>query len=125
MNKTVLGVGNCSYDHGNVEALILEHFDVDVQAASLGDEAIEKLRADSFDLVLVNRKLANDASDGVELVTRIKADPQLAETPVMLLSNYPEAQNAAVAAGAEPGFGKAELGRPETVEKLGRFLGAM
>ena len=123
MKKTVLGVGNCSHDHGNVEALILKHFDIDVEAVSLKDEAIERLRSGSFDLVLVNRKIANDASDGLELITRIKADPQLAKTPVMLLSNYPEAQKAAVAAGAEPGFGKAELGRPETVEKLGRILG--
>lgn len=123
MKKTVLGVGNCSFDHGNVEALILANFDAEVVAAALKDEAMEKLRSGSFDLVLVNRKLTQDLSDGLELIERIKADPQLAETPVMLLSNYPEAQKAAVAAGAEPGFGKAELERPETVEKLGRFLG--
>ncbi|MEE8450599.1 MAG: response regulator [Thermoguttaceae bacterium] len=123
MKKTVLGVGNCSFDHGNVEALILEHFDAEMVAASLKDEAMERLRSGSFDLVLVNRKLTQDSSDGLELIERIKADPQLAETPVMLLSNYPEAQKAALAAGAEPGFGKAELGRPETVERLGRFLG--
>ena len=41
----------------------------------------------------------------------------------MLLSNFPEAQEAAVKAGAEPGFGKAEFDRPETVERLARFLG--
>lgn len=123
MKKTVLGVGNCSFDHGNIAALILANFDAEVVAASLKDEAMEKLRSDSFDLVLVNRKLTQDLGDGLELIERIKADPQLAQTPVMLLSNFPEAQKTAVAAGAEPGFGKAELGWPETVEKLGRFLG--
>ncbi len=40
----------------------------------------------------------------------------------MLLSNFPQYQEAAVAAGAEPGFGKAELDRPETLERLRRFL---
>ena len=81
------------------------------------------LRGDEYDLVLVNRKLAADSSDGVDLLKRVKSDPQLADRPVMLLSNFPEAQEAAVKAGAEPGFGKAQLDRPETVEKLARFLG--
>ncbi len=80
------------------------------------------LREDHFGLVLVNRKLAVDSSEGVALIERMKADPQLANMPVMLLSNYPEAQRAAVAAGAEPGFGKAELAGPQTFEKLARFL---
>ena len=81
------------------------------------------LRGDRYDLVLVNRKLADDSSDGVDLVKQVKTDPQLADTPVMLVSNFPEAQEAAVTAGAEPGFGKAQLDRPDTVEKLARFLG--
>jgi len=121
--KRVLGVGNCSFDHGNIERLIATNFDAEVVPASLQDEALEMLRAAAFDLVLVNRRFAYDAaSSGVELIGQIKADPRLADTPVMLLSNYPEAQQAAVDAGAEPGFGKAELDRPETVEKLARFL---
>ena len=124
MTKRVLGVGNCSFDHGTIEGLIRANFDAEVVAASCHDDALEQLRADRFDLVLVNRKLAVDASDGQELIEQIKADPRLTETPVMMLSNYPEAQAAAMAAGAEPGFGKAELERPETAEKLGRFLGA-
>jgi hypothetical protein len=41
----------------------------------------------------------------------------------MLVTNYPEHQQEAVAAGAEPGFGKAELGQLATRDKLSRFLG--
>ncbi|MHC4398463.1 MAG: response regulator [Planctomycetota bacterium] len=124
MTKKVLGVGNCSHDHGNIEKLILANFNAEVVAASLREEALELLRGGRFDLVLVNRRLAADSSKGVELIERMKADPELAPTPVMLLSNYPEAQEAAVAAGAEPGFGKAELDRSQTFEKLARFLGS-
>lgn len=107
-----------------IETLISANFDAHVVAASLEDEALNRLRRGHFDLVLVNRRLAADSSEGVVLIERMKADSALAGTPVMLLSNYPEAQRAAVAAGAEPGFGKAELDRPETVEKLARFLGS-
>ena len=122
MTKRVLNVGNCSFDHGMIEELIVANFDAEVAAASSTDEALRMLREHRFDLALVNRKLLADSSEGVELIERIKADPQLAAIPVMLLSNYPWAQRAAVAAGAEPGFGKAELDRPETVQKLARFL---
>ena len=120
--RSVLSVGNCSYDHGNIESLIRANFDARVTPAASADEAIAMLAADRYDLVLINRILLDDRSEGVRLVERIKADPRMADVSVMLLSNYPDAQAAAVAAGAEPGFGKAELGRPETVEKLGRFL---
>jgi len=122
--KRVLGVGNCSFDHGTIQRLILANFDAEVSAASSHDEALKMLRAGRFHLTLVNRKLIADSSEGVQLVEQIKADPRLADTPVMLLSNFPEAQRLAVAAGAEPGFGKAELDRPETIEKLARFLGS-
>jgi two-component system chemotaxis response regulator CheY len=124
MTRRVLDVGNCSFDHDIIRALISANFDAQAAAASLQDEALKMLRAGHFDLVLVNRKLAADSSQGVDLIERMKADPQLADVPVMLLSNYPEAQRAAVAAGAQPGFGKAELDHPETLEKLARFLGS-
>ncbi len=120
--KRVLAVGHCWFDQGTIEELISANFDARVVASSLQDEALEMLREDHFHLVLTNRKLAADSSDGVELIERMKADPRLVQTPVMLLSNYPEAQGAAVAAGAEPGFGKAQLDHPETIKKLARFL---
>ncbi len=71
---------------------------------------------------MVNRKLDIDYTDGLEIIRQIKADPQLAAVPCMLVTNYAEHQQAAVAAGAEPGFGKLELGSPETRAKLARFL---
>jgi len=40
----------------------------------------------------------------------------------MLVSNYPEAQAAAVAEGALPGFGKREIGTPRVGELLREAL---
>ena len=122
MTKKVLSIGSCSFDNHMIGRLISANFDAQLTAASLPDEALDMLRGDEYDLVLVNRKLAADSSDGVDLLKRIRSDSQLADRPVMLLSSFPEAQEAAVKAGAEPGFGKAQLDRPETVEKLARFL---
>ena len=80
------------------------------------------LGQEKFALVMVNRKLDADYSDGLEIIRKIKADPKLAATPCMLVTNYAEHQQAAVAAGAEPGFGKLAYDRPETREQLARFL---
>lgn len=122
MAKRVLDVGQCGFDHGSIDRLIRGTFDAETVPAHSMNDALEHLRGGRFDLVLVNRKLDHDYSDGLDVVRAVKADAALSATPVMLVSNLPEAQQEAVAAGAEPGFGKAELGDAETVEKLRRFL---
>jgi hypothetical protein len=41
----------------------------------------------------------------------------------MLITNYPEHQQQAMELGAELGFGKLELNKPETHRQLAKFLG--
>ena len=122
MAKRVLDVGNCAPDHAAIRRLVEGNFDAQVVQAHGPDDALKHLRSGSFDLVIVNRKLDRDYSDGMDIIKQIKRDPQLAAVPVMLLTNYEEHQQAAVEVGAEVGFGKLEYGRPETKEKLSRFL---
>ena len=86
------------------------------------EEALAELRQQSFDLVLVNRIFDSDGSSGLEFIRRVKSDPTLSQVPIMLVSNYEESQAQAVAAGAVPGFGKASLGRPQMLERVGAFL---
>ncbi|REK07459.1 MAG: response regulator [Planctomycetota bacterium] len=120
--KRVLDVGQCGMDHGSIRRLIERAFDAEVAQAHDLAGALEQLRNGSFDLVLVNRKFDADYSDGLELIKRIKDDGTLAGTPVMLVSNFADAQQQAVAVGAEAGFGKAELSAPATQERLAKFL---
>lgn len=122
MTRRVLSVGQCAADHYGISQFLQRHFDVQVVPADRQLDALEHLRERCFDLVLVNRKLDIDGSEGTGILRAIKADPQLAETPVMLVSNYPESQQQAVAAGAVYGFGKSEYGSAETVERLRHFL---
>jgi two-component system chemotaxis response regulator CheY len=124
MTKRVLDVGQCQPDHAAIRRLVQGEFGAEVVQADRLDDALAQLRRGRFDLVLINRKLDIDYSDGLEILRAIKADAELAAVPVMLVTNYPEHQQEAVAAGAEPGFGKAELGQAETRDKLGRFLGS-
>ncbi|HVS39350.1 MAG TPA: response regulator [Gemmataceae bacterium] len=119
--KRVLSVGQCGADHGGI-SWALRSFGAEATPASTSVQALDQLRQAKFDLVLVNRVFDADGDSGLELIRRIKADDALRATPVMLVSNYADAQQEAVKAGAEPGFGKSALGRPEMLDKVRPFL---
>lgn len=123
MSKRVLSVGQCSPDHNSIRQLIETRYSATVVPADRAQDALEKLHSERYDLVLVNRKLDIDYSDGLEVIKQIKADPELREVPVMLITNYAEHQQLAVEAGAVPGFGKLEYEQPQTHEKLQKYLG--
>lgn len=123
MPKQVLDVGNCGYDHSSLKSLIERNFDAKVLQSHGPADTLKMLREQTFALIVINRKLDRDHADGIELMKTIKADEQLSQTPVMLLSNYEDAQAAAEEAGAVPGFGKLALGKESTLKKLEPYLG--
>ena len=123
MPKRVLDVGNCDLDHGTLAGVLRERFSVDVVRCHTAAEADKAVRtAVPFDLVILNRIFDRDGDEGIEWIRRLKADPALAATPCLLLSNYAEYQAAATAAGAEPGFGKSQWHEPATQALLAKFL---
>jgi CheY-like chemotaxis protein len=122
MTKRVLDIGNCRPDHRAIAALIEANFDATVSQAHRWEDAAAQLRAESFDLVLVNRKLDVDHSDGLELIQRLKQDPQLSALPVMMITNFAEHQRLAVQAGAVMGFGKQSLQSAETLKRFEPYL---
>jgi len=123
MTRRVLDVGQCGPDHAAIAGMIRRHFGAEVDQAEAADDAVEALSSGSYDLVLVNRKLDVDYSDGLKVIERLRSDARLAAVPVMLVTNYQEHQRAAVKAGAVYGFGKAQLNDPEVLRRLEPFLG--
>jgi CheY-like chemotaxis protein len=123
MSKRVLDVGNCVPDHMAIRRFLTRHFACEVQQAHGLEDTLAALRSAAFDLVLVNRKLDQDYSDGIEVIRALKSDPQLQAVPVMLVTNYAEHQEAAVVVGALRGFGKLEFESPVTLERLRAVLG--
>jgi len=121
--KHVLSVGQCCADHGALAHTLERHFQAEVVSVATADEALAELRQRPFDLVLVNRVFDADGSAGLDLVEQIKADTKLRELPVMLVSNYEDAQRQATAKGALPGFGKAALGQAPMLARLEPHLG--
>jgi|tagenome__1003787_1003787.scaffolds.fasta_scaffold20713159_1 CheY-like chemotaxis protein len=123
MKKRVLSVGQCGPDTAAIRSFLTRNFDCEMKSADAADDAMAQLHREKYDLVLVNRKLDCDYSDGIEVIRALKADPVTAGVAVMLVTNYPEHQDAAIAAGALRGFGKLEFGKRETVELLAPVLG--
>ncbi|WP_166822677.1 response regulator transcription factor [Thalassoroseus pseudoceratinae] len=118
MSKQVLNVGQCGFDHASITEFLRSHFDVAVTPAADEPEALSALEQRSFDLILVNRKFDCNGADGVEFIQKLDGNAP----PVMLVSNFPEAQDAAVAAGARPGFGKSDYGNTEAVQRISDVL---
>ena len=123
--RRVLDVGQCGYDHPRISALLRTQFGAEVVQVHSAAEALDRLRNEAFDLVLVNRVFDRTAEEGLDLIRKLKADAKSEAVPVMLVSNFPESQAEAVAAGAVPGFGKAALAEAATRERLEKALGGV
>jgi DNA-binding response OmpR family regulator len=122
MSKRVIDVGNCVPDHAAIRRLIETNFDAHVVQAHDLKDTLRELEREPAALVLVNRKLDLDYSDGMAIIRQLKSNDEWSSTPVMLISNYAEYQDEACAAGAERGFGKNDLRSDATLEKLRRLL---
>jgi response regulator RpfG family c-di-GMP phosphodiesterase len=120
--KTVLSIGQCRPDQAAITHYLTSQFGARVLTADLPSDAWQVLQNQTVHLVLINRKLDADYSDGMEILQQILADKATAMLPVMLVSNFAEWQQKAVAMGATHGFGKAELNRPETKQRLSAVL---
>ncbi len=123
MPKTLLDCGNCGPDFNSIRQMVTSNFSASVVQSHGTEDTLEILRTRDIDLVTVNRKLDRDYSDGMEVIKAIKADPEIADVPVMLVTNYDEHQDAAVKEGCVRGFGKLAVGDPATQELLQPYLG--
>lgn len=103
-----------------LETILLTVKGYEVSGASTGNAAVEKLTAETFDLILLDIMLPD--IDGFEICRRIKEHPRHAEIPVVMLTarKSPEDQERGATCGAS-----AYLTKPfksaliiEVIEKL-------
>src|SRR4051794_24161890 len=112
MAKKVALVGHCGPDSSFLR-IVVSRAERDVQVVSVDDDSdLKKALEGGVDLLLLNRELdyGFHEQEGVALIRKLRATYPHVKT--MLVSNYPDAQAAAVAEGALPGFGKRDLGSP-------------
>ena len=116
--KKVVLVGHCGPDSSYLRMSVAKAGrDIQVLSADDDDE-LKRVLDGGADLLLLNRQLdyGFDEDEGVALIRKLRAAYPHVKT--MLVSNYPDAQAAAVAEGALPGFGKRELGTPKVAELI-------
>jgi two-component system chemotaxis response regulator CheY len=118
MPKKVALVGHCGADSSYLR-LAVARAEPGVQIIGADDDAeLKNVLDQGADLILFNRQLdfGFDETEGTALIEKLcRFYPK---TRMMLVSNYPEAQAQAVAAGALPGFGKREIGSPRVTQLL-------
>jgi DNA-binding NarL/FixJ family response regulator len=118
MGKKVVLVGHCGPDASYLRMVVGKSV-AGVTVGMVDDSTALKAALEAgVDLVLLNRELGwgFDSQLGVDVIRALhKAYPN---TKFMMVSNFPEAHAAAVAAGGLAGFGKRELGQPRVLELI-------
>ena len=122
MPKKIALVGHCGPDSSFLRIAVAKA-ERDALVLMVDDDSdLKRVLDDGVDLLLLNRQLdyGFDDREGVALIRKLRTLYPGVKT--MLVSNYPEAQAAAVAEGALPGFGKREIGTPKVNELLRNAL---
>ena len=120
MPKRVLDIGNCGPDHAALTELIRSNFDAAVDRADRLTDAVSLLERGGYSLALVNRLLDGDGSPGIDVIRSLRE--KYPELPMMMLTNFDDHQQTAVAAGAVAGFGKRDLQSESTLSLLANYL---
>jgi CheY-like chemotaxis protein len=120
--RQILSIGHCAADHFRIAQTFKEHFAAEVVGADNELEAKQILEQEKFDLILINRILDATGTSGLNVISALRKEPASQAIPIMLVSNYPEAQMEAVERGAVKGFGKASLGQPAMLAIVHRVL---
>jgi len=124
MPKTVVDCGNCGPDYNAIRQMVQSNFEAVVLQTHGLDDTLALLSERTADLITVNRKLDRDYTDGIDVIRGIKSDARFKDIPVMLVTNYDEYQQTAIAEGAVKGFGKLTIKAPDTIERLREYLGS-
>ncbi len=106
----------------SLERSILEAVGYSVEVATDGQDALAKLRAQQFDLLLSDVQMPR--MDGIELVTRVRAEEGLRTLKVVLVSSLAsdEDRKRGLTAGADAYIGKGEFRQELLLQTLERLL---
>ena len=123
MSKRILLVGHCGVDGPLLQGEIASRIQLaDAVRVNSMDE-LRKACGEGADLLLVNREpVGFTPLMGLDLIRQLCE--QYPGQKVMLVSDYPEAQEEAVRAGAMSGFGKGDIESPKFAEAIRGALGS-
>lgn len=120
--KIVLSIGQCCADHSSISRILSQNFQVEIINADTINEAFSLISGQTFSLILVNRIFDSNGESGLAFIEKY-CSKKISSTPIMLVSNFEEAQKEALNHGAVQGFGKNALTASDTLTKLKTHLG--
>lgn len=122
MGKKIVLVGHCGPDSYMLRSAVKYAVEGSELSFANDDLALTKALEDGVDLLLINRVMDGRFTSeiGTDLIKRLRQERPATRT--MLISNYSDAQDAAVEAGAARGFGKGEAGSKKMRDALGAAL---
>jgi DNA-binding response OmpR family regulator len=102
------------------QKLIKEGFEI-IQAVD-GEEGLKKIKEEKPGLVLLD--LILPGIDGFEVLTRVKTDPEVSQTPIIILSNLGQREDVerGLKLGATDYLIKAHFTPGEIIEKIKNIL---
>lgn len=123
----VLLVGHCGFDSGGLERAVRSAAP-DARVEGVNSRKALDAKLGEASLLLINRQLdgsfgvpMGEHGDGVELVRELTTND--GAPPCIVVSNFPEAQQAAEEAGALPGFGKKDVRAESAAQPIRSALG--
>lgn len=107
MPKKVLIVED-SFDIGDSLKLLIEHEGYDAVVARSGSEGFEKALDEGPDLILMDVNLPD--INGIDLTRKLRAQPQISETPILCVSSYTfKIEDEVLSAGCNEVFSKSSF----------------
>jgi DNA-binding NarL/FixJ family response regulator len=118
MPQRVALIGHCGPDSSYLRLAVLSAAPGAAVLTVEDEQSLQKALSAGVDLLLVNRVLDYGFAEeeGVSLIRRLRAEHPAMK--MILVSNYPEAQAAAIAAGATAAFGKRDIKSPGVAQIL-------
>lgn len=96
---------------------------MDIAEADHGKDALDRLKADSFDLLLTDWNMP--IMNGLELVQSIRSDPELSKLPILMVTTRNQKQDIVVAMRAGVNNYATKPFDPKTIkEKIDKVLAA-
>lgn len=111
-------VGHCGFDSGSLSRFASDAAP-NAEVIRINDQKSLDDVANPDTLLLINRVLDGRftvGGSGIELIKTIAQQDHA--SPTMLISNFAESQQEAVAAGALPGFGKSQVGDATVKQRI-------
>jgi two-component system, chemotaxis family, chemotaxis protein CheY len=116
--KKIVLVGHCGPDATYLRIAVRSALGEATISSADDRAALDRAIDAGVDLILFNRELdyGFEPATGVDMIRLLKQ--QHPDLKMMLITNRPEVQAAAIAAGGMPGFGKRDIGSPHARELL-------